>query len=160
MAAYARATPPESISPYRLMSAVSVRPRTRPRVLVVEESDINRRLAQHVLAQAGLEADVVNNGHDAVRVFRQQRYDLVLLDCRLPGFPQFMAVRIMRLHERQAGRVFRVPVIGLTAFAPPGFVERCQGAGMDACLEKPLSSSKLQQILGRWLPAFRHPQAA
>ena len=143
-----------------MMPSVSVRPHPDPRVLVVEESDINRRLAQHVLRQAGLAVDAVSNGHDAVRAFQQQRYDLVLMDCRLPGFPQFMAARIMRLYERKVGRVFRVPMIGLTAFAPPGFTERCRGAGMDACLEKPLSSSKLQAILDRWLPASRRPRAA
>ncbi len=135
------------------------RPPTGLRILIVEESDINRRLAQHLLAKVGLAADAVSNGHDAVKAFLERHYDLILMDCRLPGFPQFMAARIIRLQEGKQGRGGRVPIIGLTAFAPPGFHERCLRAGMDACYEKPFNSQKMRHILDRWLPASLHPHA-
>ena len=122
-----------------------------PRILIVEESDINRRLAQHVFVQAGYIAETVTNGHDAVRAVKQRWYDLIVMDCRLSDFPQFMATRMIRLQENRHHLDRRVPIIGLTAFAPPGFYERCLRAGMDACFEKPFRDEIMQQITRRWL---------
>lgn len=125
--------------------------KTPPRILIVEESDINRRLAEHVFVQAGYRAETVNNGHDAVRAVKQHGYDLIVMDCRLSDFPQFMATRMIRLQENRQHLDRRVPIIGLTAFAPPGFYERCLRAGMDACFEKPFRDEIMQQIARRWL---------
>ena len=124
---------------------------TPRRILIVEESDINRRLAQHVFVQAGYLAETVSNGHDAVRAVKQHPYDLIVMDCRLSDFPQFMATRMIRLQENRCHQGRRVPLIGLTAYAPPGFYERCVRAGMDACFEKPFREALLQQITHRWL---------
>ena len=129
-----------------------------PRILIVEESDINRRLAQHVFVQAGYRAETVSNGHDAVRAVKQDQYDLIVMDCRLSDFPQFMATRMIRLQETRQPQARRVPIIGLTAFAPPGFYERCLRAGMDACFEKPFREEIMQQITRQWLsgPGRKH----
>ncbi len=126
---------------------------TTPRILIVEESDINRRLAEHVFTQAGYSAETVTNGHDAVNACRQYRYDLILMDCRLSDFPQFMATRIIRLQEERLADRRRAPIVGLTAFAPPGFHERCLRAGMDACFEKPFREETMHEIARRWLSA-------
>ena len=132
---------------------------TPRRILIVEESDINRRLAQHVFVQAGYLAETVSNGHDAVRAVKQNPYDLIVMDCRLSDFPQFMATRMIRLQENRHHQGRRVPIIGLTAFAPPGFYEQCLRAGMDACFEKPFREALMQQIANRWLswPSREHP---
>ena len=127
--------------------------KTATRILIVEESDINRRLAEHLFTQAGYTAETVTNGHDAVEACRQHRYDLILMDGRLSDFPQFMATRLIRLQELQLTAVKRVPIIGLTAFAPPGFHERCLRAGMDACFEKPFREETMHEIVRRWLSA-------
>lgn len=129
-----------------------------PRILIVEESEINRRLAQHVFIQAGYLTETVTNGHDAVRAVKQRRYDLIVMDCRLSDFPQFMATRMIRLHEDRVRSGRRIPIVGLTAFAPPGFQERCLRAGMDACFEKPFRDEIMQQILVRWLTDAGHPR--
>ncbi len=130
------------------------------RILIVEESDINRRLAQHVFVQAGYLAETVSNGHDAVRAVKEHRYDLIVMDCRLSDFPQFMATRMIRLQENRHPQGWRVPIIGLTAFAPPGFYERCLRAGMDACFEKPFRAALMQQIIQRWLSGPSRAHAA
>lgn len=130
----------------------SNRPASAPRILIVEESDINRHLAQHVFVQAGYTVEAVANGYDAVEAATQREFDLIIMDCRLRDFPQFMATRLIRQREAQQGIGRRVPIVGLTAFAPPGFHERCLHAGMDACFEKPFREALLHQILARWLP--------
>jgi len=137
------------------IAAASPLPATVPRILIVEESDINRRLTQHVFIQAGYFADTVTNGHDAVHAVRKQAYDLIVMDCRLTDFPQFMATRMIRFYENRQGNRARIPVIGLTAFAPPGFHERCLRAGMDACYEKPFRVEIMQDLERRWLAADR-----
>ncbi|MCH8961292.1 MAG: response regulator [Bacteroidetes bacterium] len=126
---------------------------TTPHILIVEESDINRRLAAHVFTQAGYSAETVTNGHDAVNACLQHRYDFILMDCRLSDFPQFMATRMIRLQEERLADGRRVPIVGLTAFAPPGFHERCLRAGMDACFEKPFREETMHEIARRWLSA-------
>ena len=131
---------------------------TTPRILIVEESDINRRLAAHLFTQAGYMAEAVTNGHDAVNACRQHCYDLILMDCRLSDHPQFMATRMIRLQEERLATGKRVPIIGLTAFAPPGFHERCLRAGMDACFEKPFREETMHEIARRWLPAQAEPK--
>lgn len=131
---------------------------TTPRILIVEESDINRRLAEHVFVQAGYHAEAVTNGHDAVNACRDQAYDLIVMDCRLSDFPQFMATRMIRLQEERLATDKRVPIIGLTAFAPPGFYERCLRAGMDACFVKPFREEMLDEIARRWLSAPARPE--
>ncbi|MFQ5568555.1 MAG: response regulator [Rhodothermales bacterium] len=126
-----------------------------PSILIVEASEINRHLAHHLLTEKGYSADTVSNGHDAVRAFMKRRYDLIVMDCRLPDFPQFTAVRAIRLHEDKRTPGSRIPIIGLTAYAPPGYRERCLRAGMDACYEKPVRDEIIQQIIRRWLPTSR-----
>lgn len=126
---------------------------TTPHILIVEESDINRRLAAHVFTQAGYSAETVTNGHDAVNACLQHRYDFILMDCRLSDFPRFMATRMIRLQEERLADGRRVPIVGLTAFAPPGFHERCLRAGMDACFEKPFREETMHEIARRWLSA-------
>lgn len=101
--------------------------------------------------QAGYTAETVTNGHDAVNACREHRYDLILMDCRLSDFPQFMATRMIRLQEERLPPEERVPIIGLTAFAPPGFHERCLRAGMDACFIKPFREETMHEIARRWL---------
>ena len=126
---------------------------TTPRILIVEESDIKRRLAEYVFTQAGYSAETVTNGHDAVNACRQYRYDLILMDCRLSDLPRFMATRMIRLQEDRLADGRRVPIVGLTAFAPPGFHEHCLRAGMDACFEKPFREETMHKIARRWLSA-------
>ncbi len=130
---------------------------TSPNILIVEESDINRHLAEHVFIQAGFETTAVANGHDALHSVKQTLFDLILMDCRLSDFPQFMATRMIRLQEGQHHPGRRVPIIGLTAFAPPGFYDLCLKAGMDACFEKPFSDAIMQQITNRWLTGWVRP---
>lgn len=135
-------------------------PEAAPRILIVEESDINRLLAAHLFTQAGYIAETVTNGHDAVDAFRRQPYALILMDCRLSDFPHFMATRMIRLQEEQRAAGRQVPIIGLTAFAPPGFHERCLNAGMDDCFTKPFREETMRQIVRRWLPAPSETEAA
>ncbi|MCX7172825.1 MAG: ATP-binding protein [Proteobacteria bacterium] len=140
------------------------------RLLVAEDNQINRQLAQAMLAKLGWECDLVENGQEAIDALSQRRYAGVLMDCQMPVMDGYAATRAIRVMEDLAGQVQRLPIIALTAHAMEGDKEKCLEAGMDAYLAKPYSSESLQKTLDRVfappaapavaeLPDRRAPQA-
>ena len=122
------------------------------RILLAEDNPVNQEVARAMIQRAGHEVDVAADGEAAVRLFRKGRYDLVLMDCQMPGMDGFMATReIRRLEEESGAR--RVAVIALTANVQKGIREDCSAAGMDDYLSKPFSRSQLEDTLARWFQA-------
>jgi signal transduction histidine kinase/ActR/RegA family two-component response regulator len=119
------------------------------RVLVAEDNRLNLRLAVRVLETFGLKVDTALDGEVATQLACQNNYDLVLMDCLMPGVDGFEATRRIRLHEEQAGH--RIPIIALTANALPEDREACLAAGMDDFVSKPFTRQALHQALMRWL---------
>jgi len=120
-------------------------------VLVVEDNSILRELARRQLCKLGLSSHVVSNGRQAVEAAAQSDYDLILMDCQMPGMSGFEASLTIRQEEAPSGR--HTPIIAMTASAMPGDRERCLASGMDDYLSKPVSQEQLRRVLERWLPA-------
>ncbi len=143
-----------SRKPRRLITSEALsetRLRVRPSVLLVEDNEVNQRVAVRMLQRLGCAVDAAADGQQALEAIRSKQYQLVLMDCQMPGMDGYEAVRRLRAEERSTGR--RVPVVALTAHAMPGDEERCLQAGMDGYLSKPVSMEELDQTLARWLPA-------
>lgn len=121
------------------------------RVLVAEESSINRRLSQLLLEMLGCRVTAVASGSDAVEAFRNLEFDLVLMDCSMQGLSGFEATEQIRNAEHARGSRGRVPIVAVTAFALPADRNYCIRRGMDDCLIKPLRKQMLEHTLGRWL---------
>lgn len=121
------------------------------RVLVAEESSINRRLSQLLLEMLGCRVTTVASGADAVEAFRNMEFDLVLMDCSMPGVDGFEATERIRHFEHARGSRGRVPIVAVTAFALPADRNYCIRRGMDDCLIKPLRRQVLVDTLARWL---------
>ncbi|MFM1873498.1 MAG: hypothetical protein RL398_2920, partial [Planctomycetota bacterium] len=121
----------------------------RPRVLLVEDNDVNRRLAGSFLAGLDCEVLTATNGREAVDLYGRQDISLVLMDCLMPEMDGFEATREIRAHEQSSGR--RCPIVALTANAMPGDRRRCLDAGMDDFLSKPFRKADLQLMLRRWV---------
>lgn len=118
------------------------------RILLVEDNLINQRVACRMLERLGCEVRLATTGEEAVEAVRSQAFDLVLMDCQLPGMDGFEATRRIRQME---GPVARVPVIALTAYAMEEDRQRCVQAGMDGYLSKPISFEALKRELSRHL---------
>lgn len=133
-----------------------------PHILIVEDSEINQRLARYLFERIGCVVDVVMTGQDAVEANRRKTYDLIVMDCRLPGLDGYSATRMIREDEHRHDAGLHVPIVALTAFELPGYQDRCIRAGMDDCFVKPLRSDTLEQILSQWVPDAprRLPQPA
>jgi two-component system, sensor histidine kinase and response regulator len=117
-------------------------------VLVVEDNVLNQVVAVGILNRLGYDADVVDNGRDAVRAATRGTYGVVLMDCRLPGLDGYQATAEIRRHEA-AGR--HVPIIAMTASASDEDRQRCLAAGMDDYLAKPVLVGDVDAVLARWL---------
>ncbi len=131
-------------------------PHFRGIVLLVEDNEVNQIMALALLNNFGMEAKAVSSGQEAVALMRSHRFDLVFMDCQMPGMDGYEATRQIRRHETASG-VVRTPVIALTANAITGDREKCLAAGMDDYLSKPYSGEQLSVVLSRWLPQLNVP---
>ncbi len=143
------AAPPQTIATSPLHSAAQP---MAGRVLLAEDNPVNALVAEAVLARLGLQVCTVTDGARAVEeATRAPRpYDLVLMDCQMPGLDGFEATAQIRRHEAQHG-LPRLPVVALTANALEGDRERSLQAGMDEHLAKPFREHELAEVLRRHL---------
>jgi CheY-like chemotaxis protein len=124
------------------------------RVLVVEDQSLNRDVAEGMLKALGLEVDTAHDGSHALDMLARTRYDVVLMDCRMPVMDGYAATRELR---RREGDGPHIPVIALTADTTSAAREACLAAGMDDYLGKPFSRATLRAALARWIPARDTP---
>jgi len=122
------------------------------RVLLVEDNAVNQTLALGMLETYDLVVDCAEDGGEALEKLAAARYDLVLMDCQMPGMDGLEATRRWRERET-ATAATRVPIVALTANAMSGDREICLAAGMDDYLAKPFSRAALTEVLRRWLAA-------
>jgi len=121
------------------------------RVLLAEDNAINELLTVTLLRRWGHAVVVAGDGAQAVRLFAEQPFDIVLMDVHMPGMSGLEATRRMRALERDLGRP-RTPVIALTASAMDTDRRACLDAGMDDYLSKPLRARELLNAVQRHMP--------
>lgn len=88
---------------------------SRRHILIVEDNQVNQRVAVLQLQQIGFTSDVASNGEEAVDAVSKNKYDLILMDCQMPVMDGFEATRQIRKSETRTGR--RVPIVATTAHA-------------------------------------------
>ncbi|KAA0578177.1 response regulator [Azospirillum sp. Sh1] len=120
------------------------------RILVVEDSPLNQMLVTAILAQAGHRADTANNGLEAVMAAQAGGYDLILMDLSMPEMDGLTATRLLRDLPGPAGRV---PVVAMTADTDEADRVRCQDAGMNDHVAKPVDRVLLLETVEKWLRA-------
>ncbi len=122
------------------------------RVLVVEDSPINQKVAIVMLEHLGYRADIANNGAEAVELLKQVAYDVVFMDLQMPVLDGIEATRQIRLGGL-AGPQPRI--IAMTAEALHGDQARCRAAGMDDYIAKPVQMKDLSASLRSALVGLR-----
>lgn len=115
------------------------------RVLVAEDHPVNQKLIHHLLQKFNLQVDIVSNGRDAVLAARKNKYDLIFMDCHMPGLDGFQATAELRSDAQS--ELKKMPIVALTADAVKGTREKCEAVGMDGYLQKPINISQLQKLL-------------
>jgi len=124
--------------------------RKRLRVLVAEDNTTNRIIAVKMLEKLGHMAEAVANGQEVIDSLRRIPYDLVLMDCQMPGIDGFAATRIIRDPGSNVLNP-RIPIIALTAHAMKGDRDLCIEVGMNDYVSKPTNVHDLAAAIERCL---------
>jgi len=124
------------------------------RILLVDDNHINQMVAQGVLNDLGLQADIANHGKEAIDSLMQTHntlpYSLILMDCQMPEMDGYEATRAIRAGE--AGEQYKaIPIVAMTANAMQGDRAKCLAAGMDDYLSKPVNPEELLDKLKQYL---------
>lgn len=123
-------------------------PQIPRRILVVEDSALNQMIVTAVLASAGYRIETASNGLEAVMAAQAGGFDLILMDVSMPEMDGLTATRLLRGLPDAAGTV---PVIAMTADAGDTDRARCQQAGMNDHVAKPIDRAQLLDTVARWL---------
>ena len=116
------------------------------KILLADDNEMNRLVAETILKQYGAEILEATNGDEAVNAIVKYEIDLVLMDVQMPVMNGLEATGIIRKGLRS-----EIPIIALTANAIKGENQRCLNAGMNDYLSKPFEEEQLVQIVSRWL---------
>jgi PAS domain S-box-containing protein len=123
--------------------------RDRVRILVAEDNLVNQKVTLAILKKLGFQGDAVANGVEAVAAVQTLPYDIVLMDCQMPEMDGYEATRAIR---QLPGPARHVAIVAVTAHAMVGDRERCEAAGMDDYVTKPVTAAAIEAALRRWLP--------
>lgn len=141
---------PAAAPPPELEPAPVPAPEPGARILLVEDTALNRQLVCLQLGGRGYRIDTAENGALGLQALAERQYDLVLMDCMMPVMDGYQACQALRAREA-ASAAPRLPVIALTAGVTEDDRQRCVAAGMDDYLSKPFTAAQLRAMVERWL---------
>jgi two-component system, cell cycle response regulator DivK len=118
------------------------------RILVVEDTEDNRRILRDLLTRAGFELIEAVDGESGVAMAMSHRPDLILMDIQLPVFDGYEATRRIRANPDTRG----IPIIAVTSYALSGDESKALAAGCDGYVAKPFSPRKILAMVQEFLP--------
>jgi CheY-like chemotaxis protein len=116
------------------------------RILAAEDNATNQRVLQALLAPLGVDLVIVGDGREAVQAWRDQDFDLILMDIQMPGMGGVAASLAIRAEEMAAGRR-PIPIVALSANAMSHQVEEYMAAGMTGYVAKPIDIAVLHEAV-------------
>lgn len=120
------------------------------KILVVEDYEGNVVVLSYILEEIGAAFDIAGTGSEAVKLWNNNHYDIVLMDIQMPEMDGFTATKEIRHLEKQ-NKLERTPIIGMTAHALVGDKDKCIEAGMDSYLPKPIVEADLKNEIFKYL---------
>ena len=144
-------TPKEQTILKENLKTKEIRPASKLRILLAEDSPINQKVAVNQLHSLGFKVDVVANGQEALDLLEKVPYDIILMDCQMPILDGYNASRQIR--DREAAPNYKFPkliIIAMTANAMQKDRDRCLDSGMDDFLSKPVRKEDLARKLDYW----------
>jgi signal transduction histidine kinase len=120
-----------------------------PRILIVEDNEINAVLLTRMLSLLGYRSDTARNGTDALEAVTRGPYATILMDCQMPVMDGYTTTRKLRA---QSDSDPRIPIVAITGTATTEDQARCLAAGMDDYLPKPITMERLAALLACWAP--------
>lgn len=122
----------------------------RALILVAEDNRTNQHIIRRILNRMGYAHEIADNGQEALQMYEQGGYGLILSDYHMPVMDGFAMTTALREREEEGGE--RVPIIALTADAMAATEQHCIAAGMDGFLTKPINTALLRTTIEEWMP--------
>ena len=126
------------------------------KVLLVEDSNINSRIAKEVLENAGLAVDTAANGKQAVEAVENIRYDAVLMDLQMPIMDGYEASELIRRNHPPN----RLPIIAMGAEIDASLRQKCLNCGMNDFVGKPIDVSRLFSTLAATIQSIKQAEGS
>jgi len=121
------------------------------RVLLAEDNEVNCKITVMFLKSLGVSnIAIANNGQEAVDLWMEGQFDIILMDCQMPVMDGHQATRLIREHEQQTNAQGRQTIVGLSAGAMVDDRRAAIASGMDDYLSKPIKRNNLAQCLDHW----------
>lgn len=117
------------------------------KVLIIDDNDKNRLLMVDVLKYQGYEIIEATNGEEGIRMAKENRPDLILMDIHMPVMDGYKAIKILK--DDPATK--KIKIIAVTSFAMKGDREKALSSGADDYIPKPIDTRKLPEIVKRLL---------
>jgi signal transduction histidine kinase/DNA-binding response OmpR family regulator len=114
------------------------------RILLAEDNKVNQRVAMTMLGKMGHQITLATNGLEALERWRQNDFDLILMDVQMPEMTGLQAAKQIRQEEAMGTHV---PIVAMTASAMSEDRDRCLAAGMDDFISKPVSSKAIEEVI-------------
>jgi two-component system sensor histidine kinase/response regulator len=145
---------PKEAPPAKTSANQSASPAKRKeRILLAEDATVSQRVALANLNRLGYDADMAQNGIEALNALEHRRYDIILMDCQMPELDGYQVTKEIRRRERGGHQTW---IIGMAAQIAQD-CQKCLTAGMDDYLRKPLDREELRTALERSAPRPPEP---
>ncbi len=125
-------------------------------ILVAEDNEVNQIVITQILQATGYSFMIANNGREAVELYSTHHPKLICMDVSMPIKNGHEAT--LEIRELENGSEKHTPIIGVTAHAIKGDMEKCYEVGMDDYLSKPVSPEKLEEKIHKWMPGGARSQ--
>ncbi len=124
------------------------------RVLVVEDTPMNQKLAQFTLTKLGFNVDIAANGQIGLEQRQKESYDLIFMDLQMPVMDGLTACKAIRVYEKEL-ELKPVPIIAMTAHVLESDRQACYQAGMNDFLLKPVALHEYQRVLTSYIAGHK-----
>lgn len=119
------------------------------KVLIVEDNRMNQVVMQKLLKIVKINSEIAENGEIALEKYKNNEYDLILMDIQMPIMNGYETAKNIREYEKKNNK--QVPIIALTAYAMQSDREKCIDAGMDDYMSKPVIKNELFEMLEKYI---------
>ena len=136
-------------------SSVQTRQYNNLKVLAVEDMKMNMIIIKRVLKKLGCIVDEAVNGLEAVAKRKENEYDMIFMDCKMPEMDGFEATDAIRTYEQEHNKK-AVPIVALTADAMSGNKNKCLESGMNGYINKPFKESDINAAFDTWCSNEHH----
>jgi two-component system sensor histidine kinase/response regulator len=117
----------------------------RLHILLAEDNAVNQKLAVRMLEKRGHTLVVAGTGKEALAAWKNERFDLILMDVQMPEMDGFEVTAAIRQAEHLTGG--HIPIVAMTAYAMSGARQRCLEAGMDGYIPKPIQAQTVFEVI-------------